>query len=155
MNQLSVAQALNLEYKGMPVSSDCIESLFGVTKEHGTGEINDAYRMALRVPVFCGEVTREDAVGVLNISVKEQQKIEGAFSSLEQQRRQVLPNPGCLEKIDSGEQAQKLELILSPKKWGKKQENIVFLPVYSETTDPEKIHTAPVIQTYEEKILCA
>ncbi len=155
MNQLSVAQALNLKYNGIPVSSDCIESLFGVTKEHGTGEINDAYRMALRVPVFCGEVTREDAAGVLDISVKEQQKIEGVFSSLEQQRRQVLPNPGCLEKIDSGEQTQKLELILSPKKREKEQKNIVFLHAYSETTDPEKIHTAPVIQICGEKILCA
>ena len=108
--------------------------------------------MALRVPVFCGEVTREDAVGVLDISVKEQQKIEGAFSSLEQQRRQVLPNPGCLEKIGSGEQIQKFELIPSSKKWEKEQENIVFLPICNGTTDPEKSITAPVIKICEEKI---
>lgn len=67
--QLMVAKVLGLENAGMPISSDNIESLFGVSKQHGTGKIKDANRIALRIPAMCGELTREDAERVLNISV--------------------------------------------------------------------------------------
>jgi hypothetical protein len=59
--QLMVARVLGLENAGMPISSDNIESLFGVSKQHGTGKIKDANRIALRIPAMCGELTREDA----------------------------------------------------------------------------------------------
>jgi hypothetical protein len=38
------------EKNGIPISSDCIESLFGVSKQHGAGKIKDANRIALRIP---------------------------------------------------------------------------------------------------------
>jgi hypothetical protein len=37
---------------GMPITSDAIKSLFGVAKQHGTGEICDANRIALRLPAL-------------------------------------------------------------------------------------------------------
>ena len=117
---LRVSKFFDLEEgAGLPISSDCIESLFGTAKQHGTGKIKDANRISLRVPALCGELTREDAKRVLNISVKEQCKIESSLSSLTKQRRQVLPNPGCLYKIELDEAKQELELIPRPKKQAK------------------------------------
>jgi hypothetical protein len=113
--QLSVAVSLGLDKIGMPISSDSIESFFSVAKRHGTGEIQDANQIALRIPAMSGVLTKEDAQSVLNISVKDQQNILNVFPSIVQQRRQVLPNPGCLEKLQSGDKKQNLELIPSPK----------------------------------------
>ncbi|MCP5081411.1 MAG: hypothetical protein GY948_06900, partial [Alphaproteobacteria bacterium] len=42
--QLHLAQTLGVADTGLPISSDPIESLFGVVKHHGSGEIKDAYR---------------------------------------------------------------------------------------------------------------
>lgn len=109
--QLSIATSLSLDNAGMPISSDNIESLFGVAKQHGTGETKDANRIALRIPALCGELTREDARNVLDISVKEQREVVDFLPSLVKQRNQVLPNPGCLDKIQSSEEKQNLELI--------------------------------------------
>ncbi len=53
----------------LPISSDAIESLFGVAKRHGVGETQDANRIALRLSAFCGVPTREEAEQVLGVSV--------------------------------------------------------------------------------------
>jgi hypothetical protein len=131
--QLMVAVDLGLENAGMPISSDSIESLFGVAKQHGTGEIKDANRIALRIPAMCGELTRKDAQKVLDISVREQQEIVASLPSLTKQRRELLPNPGCLDKILNDEAKQNLELIPRSKKWSK---NLISLniPAYCEKT---------------------
>ncbi|MCP4552667.1 MAG: hypothetical protein GY834_11630, partial [Bacteroidetes bacterium] len=121
--QLKVAEILGLERIGMPVCSDNIESLFGVAKQHGTGVVKDANRIALRTPTLCGELTREDVQRVLRISVKKQQQVTASLPSLTRQRRRVLPNPGCLEQIQSDDAKQNLELIPIPgfKKRSKKR----------------------------------
>ncbi len=85
-----MATTLGLHKCGMPISSDSIESLFGVAKHHGTGEIKDANRIAIRIPVLCGALTHQDAENVLRISVKEQQEWVGSSPSLIKQRRDVL-----------------------------------------------------------------
>jgi hypothetical protein len=54
----------------------------------------------LRLPALCGELTKEDAKKVRNISVEMQREIEDPLYSLTKQRRQVLPNPGKLELLD-------------------------------------------------------
>ena len=59
--QLATAKRLGLEHVGLPISSDTIESLFGVAKHHGVGQTQDAARIALRLPAFCGAPTREEA----------------------------------------------------------------------------------------------
>ena len=109
------AKSLGLEIIGMPVCSDIIESLFGVAKQHGTGKIKDANRIAQRIPVMCGKLTKQDAQNVLDISVKEQQEVVGSMPSLIKQRREVLAHVGCLEKIEFNEEKQNLELIASSK----------------------------------------
>lgn len=152
IKHLEVAQALNLEHKGMPISSDCIESLFGVTKVHGTGQVKDANRMALRLPALCGEVTKKDAACVLDIGVKEQQEMEDTFLSLTQQRRQVLPNPGNLEQISQCGEKQGLELIARPEKRPKNRKNAVFLNSCADDSRPEKNHASPVMLGYENQV---
>ena len=134
--QLMVAKNLGIEKEGLPISSDNIESLFGVSKQHGTGEIKDANRIALRLPAMCGELTREDAQKVLSISVKEQQRILGSLPSLTKQRRQVLPNPGFLNKILSDEENQNLELIPRSKKQSKNLINPNITMDYQKTMGP-------------------
>ena len=52
--ELETAKTLGLDHVGLPISSDAIESLFGVAKQHGVGETQDAARIALRLPAFCG-----------------------------------------------------------------------------------------------------
>ncbi len=56
--ELATAKALGLDHIGLPISSDAIASLFGVAKRHGVGETQDAARIALRLPAFCGVPTR-------------------------------------------------------------------------------------------------
>ncbi len=140
--QLMVAAELGLENTGMPVSSDNIESLFGISKQHGTGEIKDANRIALRIPAMCGELTREDVQMVLDISVKEQQKIVGSLPSLTKQRRDLLPNPGCLDKILTDETKENIELVPGSKKRSKNLIRLNITNYYEESigtlTESEK-----------------
>lgn len=107
---LILATNLGLEKVGMPSASDILESLFGIVKQHGTGNIKDANRIALRIPALCGNLTRNDAKSVLRISVKCQQEVEANLNSLTRQRRKILPIPGS---INDGiiNAAQNLELI--------------------------------------------
>ena len=94
--QLMVADSLSMGNIGIPISSDNIESLFGLGKSHGTGEVKDANRIALRLPAFCGSVNRESARMVMGVTVKEQQDVENKLLSLTRQRRTLLSNPGSL-----------------------------------------------------------
>src|SRR5712692_5877802 len=98
-----------------PISSDAIESLFGVAKRHGVGETQDADRIALRLPAFCGVPTREEAAQVLEVSVARQHEFTSAFTSLTQQRREVLGHPERLESLGEHRHAPHVEIIPSPK----------------------------------------
>src|SRR5207244_5063151 len=91
--QLATAKTLGLDHIGLPISSDSIESLFGVAKHHGVGETQDAARIALRLPALCGAPTREEAEQVLEVSVARQHEFTGRFASLTKQRREVLSHP--------------------------------------------------------------
>lgn len=113
--QLERAKKLGLAEVGLPISSDPIESLFGLAKQHGVGEIKDANQIALRLPALCGMPTREEAKQVLEVCVAEQQAITGRFTSLTQQRREVLPNPDALESLGEERAHLHVELIPSSK----------------------------------------
>ena len=113
--QLIVAASLGLGNIGLPVSSDNIESLFGLGKSHGIGEIKDADRIALRLAAFCGKLTEDAGKRVMNITVKEQQEIENQPLSLTRQRRTILPNPGTLTDSILIEHDCNLSLIPVPK----------------------------------------
>lgn len=109
--QLKVAEMLGVAETGLPISSDPIESLFGVAKQHGADETKDANRLAARLPALCGQVTEEDAQRALEVSVAQQENVMGSPSSLTKQRRDILPNPGCLENLTLDDAGQNLELI--------------------------------------------
>lgn len=136
-NQLQIAAKLGLDHIGLPVTSDPIESLFGLGKFHGTGEIKDANRIALRLPALCGTPTRAEAEQVIKISVAEEQQITGRFTSLVKQRREVLPHPDRLESLSTEQAGTHLELIAS----AKNRENngkILHIPIsYKGTHGPQ------------------
>ena len=78
--QLATAKTLGLDQLGLPISSDAIESLFGVAKRHGVGQTPDAARIALRLPAWCGAPMREEAEQVLGIEQsKNQSAAHGRF----------------------------------------------------------------------------
>jgi hypothetical protein len=114
--QLATAKRLGLDHVGLPISSDTIESLFGVAKHHGVGQTQDAARIALRLPAFCGAPTREEAEQVLAVSVARQQELTAQFTSLTQQRREVLGRPERLERLGRTQGTPHVELLPSPKK---------------------------------------
>jgi hypothetical protein len=99
--QLQTATRLGLESVGLPISSDPIESLFGLAKQHGVGEVKDANRIALRLPALCGTPTRAEAQQVLAIRVAQQTELTGQLLSLTKQRREVLSHHGDLETLNS------------------------------------------------------
>jgi hypothetical protein len=115
-HQLETARTLGLDQVGLPIRSDSIESLFGVAKRHGVGETQDATRIALRLPAFCGVPTREEAEQVLAVSVARQREFTAALTSLTKQRREVLGHPEQLERLRPNPQQPQVELIPSPEK---------------------------------------
>lgn len=113
--QLDTAKELGFDQVGLPISSDSIESLFGVAKQHGVGETQDAARIALRLPALCGAPTREEARQVLEVSVARQQAVSDQFVSLTKQRREVLGHPERLESLSEDQGEAQMELIPRPK----------------------------------------
>ena len=113
--QLATAKTLGLDQVGLPISSDAIESLFGVAKRHGVGQTQDVARIALRLPALCGAPTREEAGQVLGISVARQHAITGQLTSLTKQRREVLGQGKELESLGQRQGAPQVELLPSPK----------------------------------------
>jgi hypothetical protein len=120
--QLETAKTLGLDHVGLPISSDTIESLFGVAKHHGVGQTQDAARIALRLPALCGAPTREEAEQVLAVSVARQQEFPAPFTSLTQQRREVLGHPERLEGLGRTQGTPHVEILPSPKKRSNCQE---------------------------------
>ena len=113
--QLATAKTVGLDQVGLPISSDAIESLFGVAKRHGVGQTQDATRIALRLPALCGAPTREEAEQVLGISVARQHEITGQCTSLTKQRREVLGHGKELESLGQSLGEPHMELLPSPK----------------------------------------
>jgi hypothetical protein len=113
--ELETAKTLGLDHTGLPISSDAIESLFGVAKRHGVGQTQDAARIALRLPAFCGAPTREEAEQVLGISVARQHEITAPLTSLTKQRREVLGHGKELESLGQSPGTPHVELLPSPK----------------------------------------
>src|SRR6266852_1221811 len=113
--ELQSAATLGLDQVGLPISSDTIESLFGVAKRHGVGQTQDAARIALRLPAFCGAPTREEAQEVLAVRVARQHEITGQVTSLTKQRREVLGHRKEIEGLGRNQGGAHAELLPSPK----------------------------------------
>jgi hypothetical protein len=110
-HQLETAKRLGLEAVGLPIRSDPIDSLFGLAKQHGVGPLQEANRMALRMPALCGLPTEQEALPVLAVSVAQQHALTAGLSSLTQQRRQMRVNPHHLEQLGHGRDQGHVELI--------------------------------------------
>ena len=134
--ELEIAKTLGLDHVGLPISSDAIESLFGVAKRHGVGETQDANRIALRLPAFCGVPTRQEAEQVLTVSVETQQELTDQFTSLTKQRREVLGHPERLESLSLEQAASHVELIASPENRSNHREIISISKSYEECHGP-------------------
>jgi hypothetical protein len=135
-HQLETATALGLDKVGLPISSDPIESLFGLTKQHGVGPVKDANRMALRIPALCGLPTPEEAQKVLEITVAQQHALTDGLSSLTKQRREMRMHPHHLEQLGSGRDQGNVELI-PPGKDRSNRSDIISLPNgYKEVEGP-------------------
>lgn len=113
--QLATAKTLGLDQVGLPISSDAIESLFGVAKRHGVGQTQDAARIALRLPALCGAPRREEAEQVVGIRVTRQHEITAPFTSLTQQRREILGHNKELESLGQSPSTPQVELLPGPK----------------------------------------
>jgi hypothetical protein len=120
--ELKTAKTLGLDHLGVPISSDMIESLFGVGKHHGVGQTQDAARIAFRLPALCGSPTREEAEQVLSVSVARQKELTAQVISLTRQRREVLSHPERLESLGRTQDTPHVELLPRPKKWSNFQE---------------------------------
>jgi len=121
----------------LPISSDAIASLFGVGKHHGVGETQDAARIALRLPAFCGVPTREEAERVLDVSVAQQHEFSSHLASLTQQRREVLSHPERLETLRPTPDSSYVELIPSPKNRSNNNININISTTYKNLHGPQ------------------
>jgi hypothetical protein len=113
--QLTTAKTLGLDPIGLPMSSDAIESLFGVAKRHGVGQTQDAARIALRLPALCGAPTREEAEQVVGVSVARQREMTATYTSLTKQRREVLGQGKTLESLGQRQGEPHVELLPSSK----------------------------------------
>ena len=134
--ELETATTLGLDHVGLPISSDAIESLFGMAKARGVGETQDAARIALRLPAFCGVPTREEAEQVLRVSVARQQELTAQCTSLSKQRREVLGHPEHLESLSLEQATPHVELMPSPKNRSNYQEIIDISNSYEECHGP-------------------
>ena len=134
--ELETATTLGLDHIGVPISSDAIESLFGVAKRHGVGETPDANRMALRLPALCGVPTREEAEQGLDVRVVRQREVTGQGISLTQQRREVLGHPERLESLSLDQATPHVECIPRPKNRPNYQEIINISNGYEECYGP-------------------
>jgi hypothetical protein len=140
--ELETATALGLDHIGLPISSDAIESLFGVAKQHGVGETQDAARIALRLPALCGLPTHEEAEQVLQVSVAKQREVTGQGISLTKQRRRVLGNPERLESLSLTQGSPQVELRASPKNRSNHQNIVQISNIYEQRSGPQL--TSPV-----------
>lgn len=135
-NQLDTARSLGLDEIGLPLSTDPLESLFGLAKHLGVSRIKDADQIAIRLPALCLTPTRQEAEQVLGISVAQQQEILAQFTSLIKQRRDVLPNPDHLESL-AHSQAH-LELIATVKNRSTDEKILQFPIGYTEDHGPQR-----------------
>ena len=127
IQQLAIAQAIGMNNVGLPISTDQLESLFGTAKHHGTGEIKDANRIAMRLPALCGTFTMDEAKKVLDITVQQQQELMTA-DTLFKQRQQVLAHPGQLETLSSRSKNKQIELL--PVSKNREKNDVTYCNIY-------------------------
>jgi hypothetical protein len=127
IEQLGIAKTLGMNHIGLPVSTDQIESLFGIGKHHGTAEIKDANRIAMRLPALCGTFMPDDAKKILDITVQEQTELMSG-TTLIKQRRQVLEHHGMIDTLVKSKEIKQTELL--PKSKNREKSIVTYCNVY-------------------------
>ena len=135
-SQLETATPLGWDHVGLPISADAIASLCGVAKRQGRGETQDAGRIALRLPAFCGVPTRAEAQQVLEVRVARHQAFTGQVTSLTTQRREVWGHPERLESLSLTQGDMPVERIPRPKNRSNYQEIINISNGYRKRCGP-------------------
>ena len=100
---------------GWPSSADAIASRCGVAKRHGVGATQEAHRMALRLPAFCGVPTRAEAEQGLQVRVARPPELTAPCPSLTKPRREVLGQPERLERLSLDQATPHVARIPRPK----------------------------------------
>jgi hypothetical protein len=108
-----------------------------VATHHGGGETQDAARLALRLPAFCGLPTREEAEQVREVSVARHQEITGRFTSLTKQRREVLGNPERLARLALTPGSPHVQRRASPQNRSNPQEIVHISNAYENLCGPQ------------------
>ena len=123
--QLETAKTLGLDHVGLPISSDAIESLFGVAKHHGVGQT----RMRLASPfayrlyaVFRLGGSRAGPSGQRGQTTKDDRSVH----LFEQAASSGAGHPERLESLHTTQGVPHVELIPSPKNRSNDQ-NIVHI----------------------------
>ena len=122
--ELATAETRGLDHVGVPLRSDALASLCGGAKRHGVGETQEAHRLALRLPAFCGVPTREEAEQGRKVRVARHQELTAQRISLTTQRREVLGHPERLERLSLEQATPHVERIPSPNNRSNYQEII-------------------------------
>jgi hypothetical protein len=135
--QMEIAETFNLADIGLPITSDSIESLFGIAKTHGVGPMKDPNRIALHIPVLCGKLTQQDAYRSQQVTTAVLDAITRPLVSLTKQRRDILPNPGTLEQLAQSSGSQFLELIPGSKNRDKNTKSSTIPSKYKNFIDPQ------------------
>ena len=134
--ELETATPLGLAHLGVPISSASSASLFGVAKHHGVGPTQDAARIALHLPAWCGVPTRAEAEQGLAVSVARQQESTGQCSSLTTQRHEVVGHPERLDSLSRNQGDPQGERLPRPKNRSNYQETIPISNCYEEYRGP-------------------
>lgn len=135
--QLETATPLGREHGGVPSRADTSASLCGVATPLGGGATQDAARIALRLPAFCGLPTREEAAQVLEVSVARPPAIPGPCTSLTQQRRAVLGNPERLKSRTMPPGRPHVQRIARPKNRANPHEIVHMSHAYENPRGPQ------------------
>jgi hypothetical protein len=87
--QMEIAKKFNLADIGLPITSDSIETLFGIAKTHGVGPMKDPNRIALHIPVLCRKLTQQDAYRAQKVTTADLDAITRPLVSLTKQGREI------------------------------------------------------------------
>jgi hypothetical protein len=133
---LAIADRLGVGNTGLPVTSDPLESLYGLWKSHGTGERQNIYRMATRLPALTGQITKEEAEMVASVTVAEQKAVFGEVPSFEKTQFRFRSDDANFDDLASINEMI-LTLSKAQKSDADSDENNVISICYKEAKCPE------------------
>lgn len=149
---MAIADKMGVGDSGLPVTSDPIESLFGLSKSHGTGERQSIYRMATRLPALTGEVTMAEAELVSKVTVAEQKAVFGDVPSFEKNQFTFRSGDGSFDDLASTKEMI-MTLSKGQKSAANSEENNIITVGYKNSESPQKSPSASSLSPADSRIL--